>query len=439
MIRPTLLLLVLGACTDKLLPIDDTGDTDSEQTSALIGILVTPERVTVPLGEEVQLRATGLREDRSTVDLTAVVEWSSNNAAVASLNGSLDQEGIVTGETVGSATIVAGQGAILSTPVNVTVTQAELVGLIVEPASVSLEVGDTVQLRATAAFSDGTRSDAASQVRWITGSGSVATIELGGLLTAVASGSTEVVAEWQGHEATPLPVTVVSSAEPDLVTESVTFDTSGDEVTVTLRFHNAGNVGASDYWADVFIDPETTPQPGDLGNQYFPLFFTDAGATSEVVWTFATTPGPHSLYVLLDSDNEVEESNESNNGSSHDFSLDGQIGGPNLVITYFDYVADADSIFYVIDVANTGGEDVGEFYIDMWVDSEEDPTPSGIGDNYLRIPGLAAGATTSADFLFEDEFCIYCFSWAMVDTNAEVEETDESDNIVGPLEVESPF
>lgn len=439
MIRPALMLLVLGACTDKLLPIDETGDTDNEQTSELIGILVTPQRVTVPLGEEVQLRATGLREDRSTVDLTAVVEWSSTNPDVALLTGNLDQEGIVTGQTVGSATVVAGQGAILSPPVTVTVTQAELLGLIVEPASVSLEAGDTVQLRATAAFSDGTRSDAASQVRWITGSGAVATIELGGLLTAVASGSTEVVAEWQGHEADPLPVTVVSSAEPDLVIDTVTFDTSGDEVTVTLRIRNSGNVGASDYWADVFIDPETTPQPGDLGNQYFPLFYTEAGDTSEVVWTFTATAGDHSFYVLLDSDDSVEESNESNNGSSHAFSVSGEIGGPNLVLTYFDYVADSESIFYVIDVANTGGEDVGEFYIDMWVDSEEDPTASGIGDQFLRSPGLAAGETTSADFLFEDEFCIYCFSWAMVDTNAEVEETDESDNIVGPLEVESPF
>ncbi len=439
MIRPAMLLIVLGACTDKLLPIDETGDTDSAQSSALIGILITPERVTVPLGEEVQLRATGLREDRSTVDLTAVVEWSSNNTTVASLTGSLDQEGLVTGQTVGTATIVAGQGAILSPPVTVTVTQAELLGLIVEPESVSLEAGDTVQLRATAAFSDGTRSDAASQVRWITGSGSVATIALGGLMTAVAPGNTEVIAEWQGHEATPLPVTVVSSAEPDLQIDTVTFESSADEVTVTLRIGNTGNVGASDYWADVFIDPDTPPQPGDLGNQYFPLFYTEAGDTTEIVWTFTSTTGEHSLYVLIDSDNEVAESNESNNGSAHAFSVTEEIGGPNLVLTYFDYIADSDSIFYVIDVANTGGEDVGEFYIDMWVDSEEDPTPSGIGDRYLRIPGLAAGETTSADFLFEDEFCIYCFSWAMVDTNAEVEETDESDNIVGPLEVESPF
>jgi hypothetical protein len=427
MIRPVLLLLLLGACTDKLLPIDDTGDNDSERLGELIGILVTPEKVTLPLGEEVQLRATGLREDRSTVDLTAVVSWSSNNTAVASLSGNLDQEGIVTGQTVGTATIVAGQGAILSTPVTVTVTEAELLGLIVEPESVSLEAGDTVQLRATAAFSDGTRSDASSQVRWITGSGSIATVELGGLLTAVAPGNTEIIAEWEQQQATPLPVTVVSSAEPDLSIDTVVFDSSGDEVTVTVRIQNTGNVGASDYWADVFIDPVSAPQPGALGDPYFPLFYTEAGDTTEIVWTFTAAEGDHSLYVLIDSDNEVSESNESNNGSSHAFSVTGEIGGPNLVITYFDYVADSESIFYVIDVANTGGEDVGEFYIDMWVDSEEDPTASGIGDRYLRIPSLAAGETTFADFLFEDEFCVYCFSWAMVDTNQEVEETHEGD------------
>ena len=189
-------LVALVGCTDKLDPIDDTDDTDTAQQAELIGILVTPASVTVPLGEEVQLTATGLRADRSTVDLTAVVQWSSDAPDVATIGNGLDQEGVVTGSSVGSATLVAGTGSVLSPPVTVKVTQAELIGLNIEPASVSLQVGDTVQMRATAAFSDGTRSDASSQVRWITDDGAVATLSAGGLLTAAGTGQTEVVAEW---------------------------------------------------------------------------------------------------------------------------------------------------------------------------------------------------------------------------------------------------
>ena len=436
--RHLLLAILLAGCTDGLEPIDDSGDPDTAVESALIGILVTPENLTIPLGEEVQLTATGLREDRSTVDLTAVVEWSSNNTNIAAPSNDLDAEGLIEGLAVDSATIVAGTGSILSPPVSVKVSQAELLGLNVEPSTVSLEAGDTVQLRATAAFSDGTRSDASSQVRWITGSGSVATTQANGLLTAVASGQTEIVAEWNQMQAEPVPVTVVQTAQADVSIADVQFDASGSEVTVTIQVQNNGNVGASDYYVDVFIDPETPPSVGDLGDQYFPMFYTEAGDTSEVVWTFDAEAGEHELVVVIDTDGLVDETNESNNVSTHPFTVTGEVGGPNLELSYFDFIADSESIYYVIDVTNTGGEDVGEFYIDMWVDSFDDPTPSGIGDMFLRIPSLAAGETTVADFYFEDTTCIFCWSWAMADTNLEVEETDETDNVVGPLEVDSP-
>lgn len=428
-----LLLALLVGCPNSLQSVDDT-ETDS-QGDELLGILVAPETVTVPLGQQVQLRATGLRADRSTVDLTAVASWSSDAAAVATVSTELDHEGEVTGVTVGSANIVAGVGAVLSAPVTVKVSEAEVLGLTVEPRQVSVNAGEAVQLRATAAFSDGTRSDASAQVRWITSNGQVATVERGGLLTARATGQATITAEWGRETSSTLSVNVVQAARPDLSVESIAFDTGGSEVSVTLRVRNTGGVGASDYWLDLFLDPASPPQPGDLGSPYIPMFYTEAGETTEVVWSFAAEPGPHRLYVLVDSDNNVAESNENNNSANQSFEMTGNAGGPNLELAQVEVLADSESLYYAIDVRNGGGEAVGAFYIDLWVDSDDDPTPSGVGDEYLRVEGLAPGQTAYADFLVERS-CSWCTSWVMADTNLEVEETDESDNVAGPLHTE---
>ncbi len=162
------------------------GDTDTVQVEVL-GILLTPEDVVIPEGDSIQLVATGLKDDRTSQDLTRMVTWSSSNAGVVEVSDGFDEEGVVTGLSVGKADIIATYGEIQSVGLQVTVTDAELLGLTIEPSSVSASVGDEVALSAKAAFSDGSQSDASAQVRWITGDGSVALLERG-TLTAVGEG-----------------------------------------------------------------------------------------------------------------------------------------------------------------------------------------------------------------------------------------------------------
>ena len=63
-----MLTLMLLSCTRGAGP-DDTGQFDQE----LLGILIQPEEVVVPLGEEAQLVATGLFDDR-----TSHMHWHGN-------------------------------------------------------------------------------------------------------------------------------------------------------------------------------------------------------------------------------------------------------------------------------------------------------------------------------------------------------------------------
>ena len=61
---------------------DDTGVESDE----ILGILVAPERIVLPLGESVQLTATGLLETRNSKDLTHVVNWVSATASVLAIS-----------------------------------------------------------------------------------------------------------------------------------------------------------------------------------------------------------------------------------------------------------------------------------------------------------------------------------------------------------------
>lgn len=434
-----------GACTPQGSSSESSDSIATSETpeAALVGILISPERVTLPLGQEIQFTATGLRADRTTTDLTYAVTWSSSDSGVVEVSNSLDREGRGSGVQLGSAEIIARLGDLESAPSRVKVSEASLVGLTIQPSSVTIEQGRTVQLAAEAGFSDGSRSDASSQALWITGDPSVATLASGGRLSAAGAGRTSVSAQWGDIVSAPITVEVRERAKPDITISRVTAEIGGGFVTLSVTSENLGEVGASDFWLDIFLNPDFTPGPGDLGVDFRRIAWLGAGESKRTTFRFPVEPGNHMLVVVIDIEEEVEESDETNNHFSHSISVPADaVGGPNLTISYFDYVADSelDMVLYGVEVENTGTEPAGTFFVDLWTHSIDDPTESGIGDDFVRVDGLGPGETEAADFFFVDftsvSGCDYCWSWVMADTNNQVEETDETDNVAGPLEVE---
>jgi len=428
--------LLMGLLTGCPTPaIDDTGAHDWE----LVGILVTPETVVVPLGGEVQLTATGLYGDRTSRDITATVDWSSSGSSIAEVSNGLDAEGILSGVSVGEVTITASLDDQASPDVRVTVTDAALLGLTVEPSELTLERGDTVQLQAVAAWSDGSRGDAASQVRWITGDGSVVQLESGGLLSAAGVGNTSIHAAWDDLSSPDVPVEVLSSAAPDLAITHVEGVAGTEDVTLTVTVENQGTAGAAWFWLDVFIDPDDPdPGPEDFGDGFTMVEYAGPGEQVEVSFSLLASEGSHDLVAAVDLVDEIEESNESNNTWSGSITVDGGTNeGPNIAVTYFDWIADEVSIYYAVDVTNTGAESVSEFYVDLYIDELDAPELGSDGDTFVTVTGLDAGETVFADFLIGG-WCETCWSWILADSYDFVAETDESDNVAGPLTVESP-
>ena len=141
----------------------------------------------------------------------------------------------------------------------------------------------------------------------------------------------------------------------------------------------------------------------------------------------------------MDTNDDVEESDESNNAGSAQVSSGGSggSGGSDLVIPYFDYLADEGSIYYLVEIANQGDTSTESFYVDVFVDADDEPVIGTDGDDYVLISSLAAGESTYAEF-YIDTWCHWCWSWAVTDSLDWIAETNEDNNTYGPMDVFSP-
>lgn len=138
--------------------------------------------------------------------------------------------GIVVGTGCGSSP--TGPDPIASPP-PVTTPTATLTAVRVE-GSASVPEGGSVQLRATAAYSDGSSRDVSMQATWSSSRPSVASVSATGLVSAVTAGTTDVAAAYQGQ--TGRQTLSVGAAEWDLRIdlESFTAAESCDDFTQGL-------------------------------------------------------------------------------------------------------------------------------------------------------------------------------------------------------------
>ncbi|MDP5211350.1 Ig-like domain-containing protein, partial [Microbulbifer sp. 2205BS26-8] len=177
-------------------------------TAVLTSIQVTPAVVSLPTGYSQQLTALGIFSDGSTTDITNSVTWFSDNTAIATV----DSLGEVMAVAVGSASVSASQGSIVSNTVSVTVTNAILAIIQVTPAVVNLPAGYSQQLTALGIFTDGSNLDITTSVNWDSDNTAIATVDSLGEVMAVAAGSTIVSANRDGVFSNMVSVTVTNAA-----------------------------------------------------------------------------------------------------------------------------------------------------------------------------------------------------------------------------------
>jgi uncharacterized protein YjdB len=156
-------------------------------------VTVTPAPASVPVGQTVQLTATP--KDANGNALTGrTITWGSSNTSV----GTVSASGLVTGVVAGSTTITAtSEGKSGTSVVTVTAAPLPVASVTVSPASVSLFVGQTVQLTATPKDANGNPLTGRT-ITWASSNASLASVNGSGLVTGVVTGSATVSATSEG-------------------------------------------------------------------------------------------------------------------------------------------------------------------------------------------------------------------------------------------------
>lgn len=201
-------------------------------------VSVTPSAATLNVGQTVSFTATTL--DALGVVLTGrVVAWSSSDIAVATVAPNGDVTGIATGVATITATS-EGQSGTASVTVGVVSTAT----VTVAPPSATVNIGQTVQLTATALDAAGNTLGGRA-ITWSSSADSIATVSSGGIVTGVAAGVATITATIEGKTASST-VTVTAPAPTPVASVNVSPSTvnlivGGTQPVTATTLDAAGN------------------------------------------------------------------------------------------------------------------------------------------------------------------------------------------------------
>lgn len=183
-------LVWVGACGG--------GDSSGPPKVSSVGVSALANQLEV--GATLQLTASP-RDAKGNPLPGRVVTWTSSAASVASV----DNAGIVTGVTAGTATITATSEGVSGT-VGLTVVPVPVSAVFIDTRAPSVRQGGTAQLTAVAQDAIG-RVLAGRTITWSSAAPAVASVSQAGLVTGLAAGSTYIRASSEGKtDSVPLRV-----------------------------------------------------------------------------------------------------------------------------------------------------------------------------------------------------------------------------------------
>jgi len=158
----------------------------------LTGIAITPSDISLAKGSSEPVNVTASFSDNTKQDVSSQVDWVNSNDQIAIIeDNSFTVQALLEGSTTLSASLL-GEQADLS----ITVTNAELVSLALNPINSSIPLGQSQQYYAQGTFTDGTVQDLTSEVTWISSNEDQVLINntdsLAGFAESIALGSTKI-------------------------------------------------------------------------------------------------------------------------------------------------------------------------------------------------------------------------------------------------------
>ncbi|RAV15546.1 Ig-like domain-containing protein [Paenibacillus contaminans] len=142
------------------------------------------------IGETKSVTVTATDAKGKDTNVTKDAEWSSANEAIAQVS-----EGVITPISRGKTTVTAKYGG---RSVSVTLEIGVVQSLSVDKKFITTKTGETVQLQLNASLTDGSKKDVTAEATWKSSNYKIADVTDGGMVTAMASGNTNITASFGG-------------------------------------------------------------------------------------------------------------------------------------------------------------------------------------------------------------------------------------------------
>ncbi|MBL0171713.1 MAG: Ig-like domain-containing protein [Gemmatimonadaceae bacterium] len=196
---------------------------------------VSPSPIYIIVGAIARVTARALNQSGSQV-AGATLAYSSSAPTVATV----DQEGLVTGVSPGTAQMTVSSGGV-STVAQITVSPRTVARIVVTPTATTLMAGATAQLTVQA-LDDANAPVPEAVVSFTSSALPIATVTQGGLVTGIAPGTAQVTVSSQGASAlasvtvTPRPVSQIT-----LTPSTLTLMAGATQQLTAQALDNTGN------------------------------------------------------------------------------------------------------------------------------------------------------------------------------------------------------
>ncbi|MCA9672669.1 MAG: hypothetical protein KC503_44045 [Myxococcales bacterium] len=228
---------------------------------------------------------------------------------------------------------------------------------------------------------------------------------------------------------------------PDLrvIAMTATVSSTGTTVSYRLRVCNNGFITSGPTDVHVYYDLAAPPAVGQSGDKLTSVSSLSPGACVDRIISRTGTPtGTYRSYAQVDPLNFIAEVSESNNTFGPVQVTVGTAPGADLTIQSFTSAiigSAGTSVRYTIRVCNSGTGTSGATNVHVYYNSAARPSNGLPGDQLTSVPQLAPGACSNRFITRTGTPAGTYTSWAQVDVPSIVSETNENNNVAGPLTV----
>ncbi len=234
----------------------------------------------------------------------------------------------------------------------------------------------------------------------------------------------------------PVKVTVtVVVPKPDLYIASMTATMSSYSYTrFRVSVCNKGSVTASYSTLELYLNRASKPTASTPGNMTTSVYTLAPGACSTRSFSTVLSPGTYSSWAYIDRTNAVSEVSETNNTYGPVKVVVPGTGKPDLQVINVSTSQANGYVYYYITVCNKGTATSGNTTIDLYYHSAAKPTGSAPGNYTTSLQSLTTGACTTRTAYLTLPGGTYK-SWVYLDRTNIVMESNETNNIYGPVTV----